>query len=75
MVTPSLSSCNTDKDMNPSTTKRRKRLRIARHKREAVRYYTYIHSEQGEIDLNKGLKAFVSGHSEMVSGNIDALLY
>ena len=82
MVTPSLSSYNTDKDMNPSTTKRRKKLRIARNKRKAVRYYTYIHSEQAEVDLNKWLRDFINNQQEMpkefaeyINKNYRELLY
>lgn len=68
--------------MNPSTTKRRKKLRIARNKRRAVRYHTYIHSEQAEIDLNKAMKDFVNNQQEMprefaeiVNENHHELLY
>ena len=82
MVTPSLSYYYTDKQMNPSTTKRRKKLRIARNKRRAVRYHTYIHSEQAEIDLNKGIRDFINSQQDMpqefaeiVNENYRELLY
>lgn len=68
--------------MNPSTTKRRKRLRIARHKREAVRYHTYIHREQAEINLSKGIRDFIDSQQDMpkefaeiVNENYRELLY
>ena len=44
---------------NPATIKRRKKLRIARHKREAVKYHEYTRSEKFEEDMRKGFREFV----------------
>ena len=71
---------------NPATIKRRKKLRIAKHKREAVKYHNYTRSEKFEEDMRKGFKEFVdnmnermvdmpSDIAEIVNKNFKELLY
>ena len=67
---------------NPATIKRRKKLRIARHKREAIRHHNYVHSEKYEEDFIRAIKEFVnkqvdmpSEFAQIVNENYRELLY
>lgn len=51
--------------MNPVTAKKRKKLRHARHKREAIRYHDYLNSPKAKEDLHRAIREFVDKQEDM----------
>jgi hypothetical protein len=56
---------------NPVTIKKRKKLRHARHKREAMRYHAYLYSQKFHEDLKKGMQDFINKQVDMPSEFVD----